>query len=58
MHKTGSIRVFATLSEAILIVGAFGALAVALWLYAYFGSDTLGAIPSDSMYTHADFDTF
>ncbi len=59
MHKTSGFRVLAKkLPDTVLIIGAFGALAVALWLYVHFGSDALWGISSDSMYVHTDFDTF
>jgi alpha-1,2-mannosyltransferase/arabinofuranan 3-O-arabinosyltransferase len=58
VRKTGGFRALAKASDAGLMVGAFGALALALWLYVVFGSDTLGAIPLSSMDVHADFDTF
>ena len=56
MRKTSGLRVL--VPEAALAVGAFGALAVALWLYVLFGFDTLWGISSDWMYVHADFDSF
>ena len=58
MRKTGGFRVLARVPDAVLVVGAFGALAVALWLYANFGSASLYGIFNDTMYVHTDFDTF
>ena len=58
MRKTGGFGGLLKVPDAILAISALGTLAVALWLYASFGSATLRAIPSDSMYVHADFDTF
>jgi alpha-1,2-mannosyltransferase len=58
VRKTVDFRVLAKVPDAVLVVGAFGALAVGLWLYARFGSSVLWAIPSDLMYAHADFDSF
>ena len=56
VRKTSGLRVL--IPDAALAVGAFGALAVALWLYVLFGFDTLRGISSDWMYVHTDFDSF
>ncbi|MDX6380736.1 MAG: alpha,2-mannosyltransferase [Rubrobacteraceae bacterium] len=58
MDKTGGFKVLAKVPDAILIVCAFGALVVGLWLSVYFGSAVARGIFSDSMYVHADFDSF
>jgi alpha-1,2-mannosyltransferase len=58
VRKTSGIKVSEKLPDTVLMVGAFGTLAMAVWLYVNFGSDALSAIFSDSMYVHTDFDTF
>ena len=41
MREIGGFRVLTKVPEALLMVGAIAALAVAMWLYGNFDSDTL-----------------